>query len=316
MGCVLVTGANGFVGGATVAALLANGWDVRGTGRRVDQAIVPISAVADVGDMKVENWLPILTGVDVVVHLAARAHVLKETVTEPLLEFRRVNVHGAKVLMEGAIAAGVKRLVFVSSIGVNGDTTDEQGFSENSAIAPHKDYAVSKYEAEVALQDMAAAGDIELVIVRPPLVYGAKVKGNFLKLLKLVAKGLPLPLGLTNNRRTLVSVENLASFLVCCAEHPQAAGEVFLVGDDESLSTGDLVKALGQGMGKAPLLLPIPSGLAAIGAKLVGKQDLYNQLFGSLVVQNNKAKQVLGWVPTVQVRDGLVQAGKWYASLK
>jgi UDP-4-keto-D-FucNAc 4-reductase len=225
-----------------------------------------------------------------------------------------VNVEGSRVLMRAAIDSQVKRLVFVSSIGVNGDVSDDRGFSEDSVVAPRKDYAVSKYEAEVALQDMAKGGNIELVIVRPPLVYGVGVKGNFLRLLELVSKGLPLPLGLTNNRRTLVAVENLASFLVCCAEHPMAAGEVFLVGDDESLSTGELVRFLGEGMGRVPLLLPVPSGLALLVAMAMGKEDLYNQLFGSLVVRNLRAKDVLDWVPTGSVTDGLVKIGKWHAS--
>jgi nucleoside-diphosphate-sugar epimerase len=313
MASVLVTGASGFVGGFTVSALLAAGWDVRGTVRAVDGAgAVPMFAVADLGDMGMNDWLPILAGVDVVVHLAGRAHVLKEVAADPLGEFRRVNTEGSKVLMRAAIDSGVKRLVFVSSIGVNGDVTDDQGFSEESAVAPHKDYAVSKYEAELALQELAEGSGIELVIVRPPLVYGVGVKGNFAKLLGLVAKGLPLPLGLTNNRRTLVGVESLASFLVCCAGHPRAAGEVFLVGDDESLSTGELVRCLGEGMGKVPFLLPVPSGLALFVAKAMDKQDLYKQLFGSLVVQNAKARDVLGWKPTRSVYDGLTKVCKWY----
>jgi nucleoside-diphosphate-sugar epimerase len=313
MASVLVTGAGGFVGGFTVSALLAAGWDVRGTARAIDGAgAVPMFAVADLGDMGVDDWLPILAGVDVVVHLAGRAHVLNEVAVDPLGEFRRVNTEGSKVLMRAAIDSGVKRLVFVSSIGVNGDVTDEKGFSEESAVAPHKDYAVSKYEAELALQELAEGSGIELVIVRPPLVYGVGVKGNFARLLELVAKGLPLPLGLTNNRRTLVAVENLASFLVCCAGHPRAAGEVFLVADNEGLSTGDLVRCLGKGMGRAPFLLPVPSGLALIVARVMGKNDLYRQLFGSLVVRNDKAKNVLGWAPVGSTRDGLVKVGEWF----
>jgi UDP-4-keto-D-FucNAc 4-reductase len=196
-------------------------------------------AAADLGDMGVDDWLPILAGVDVVVHLAGRAHVLNEVMADPLGEFRRVNGEGSMVLMRAAIEAGVKRLVFVSSIGVNGDVSDDLGFSEGSVVAPVKDY-----EAELGLQELAAGADIELVIVRPPLVYGVGVRGNFARLLELVAKGLPLPLGLTNNRRTLVGVESLASFLVCCADHPRAVGEVFLVGDDEGLSKGELVSNL------------------------------------------------------------------------
>jgi nucleoside-diphosphate-sugar epimerase len=316
MSNVLVTGANGFVGGYTVAALLTAGWNVRGTSRSGNNSVaIPMTAVSDMGMMVMDDWLPILVGVDVVVHLACRAHVLQETVTNPLEEFRRVNVEGSRILMRAAIAAGVKRLVFVSSIGVNGDVTDDVGFSEESVVAPGKDYAVSKYEAEMVLQEMAAGRNIELVIVRPPLVYGMGVKGNFLRLLELVSNGLPLPLGLTNNRRTLVGVENLANFLVCCTDHAKAAGEVFLVGDNESLSTAQLIQVLGEGMGKVSVLLPVPSPLALVVARTMGKKDLYNQLFGSLVVRNNKARDILGWVATEQVRDGLLKVGKWYAAL-
>jgi nucleoside-diphosphate-sugar epimerase len=317
MASVLVTGANGFVGGFTVSALLAVGWDVRGTARAVDGAgVVPMFAVADLGSMGVDDWLPILAGVDVVVHLAGRAHVLNEVAVDPLGEFRRVNVEGSMVLMRAAIEAEVKRLVFVSSIGVHGDVSDEKGFSEESVVAPVKDYAVSKYEAELGLRGLADGAGTELVIVRPPLVYGVGVKGNFARLLGLVAKGVPLPLGLTKNRRTLVGVENLASFLVCCVGHPKAAGEVFLVGDDESLSTGDLVRCLGEGMGMVPFLLPVPSGLALLVARVMGKDDLYRQLFRSLVVQNDKAKDILGWVPMGMARDELTKVGKWFQNKK
>jgi nucleoside-diphosphate-sugar epimerase len=314
MASVLVTGASGFVGGFTVSALLAAGWDVRGTARAVGAGAVPMFGVADLGDMGVDDWLPILAGVDVVVHLAGRAHVLKEVAADPLGEFRRVNTEGSKVLMRAAIDSGVKRLVFVSSIGVNGDITDDLGFNESSPAVPHKAYAVSKYEAELVLQELSIVSGVELVIVRPPLVYGIGVKGNFAKLLQLVAWGLPLPLGLTKNRRTLVAVENLVSFLVCCADHPGAAGEMFLVGDDESLSTGELVHFLGQGMSRVPYLLPVSPGLALILARAFGKQDLHNQLFGSLVVNNTKAKDVLGWTPTISNINGLKKVGEWFSS--
>jgi nucleoside-diphosphate-sugar epimerase len=313
MARALVTGANGFVGRATVAALLEAGWDVSGTVRSDDGSLgIPVSLVSDIGSMTVEEWRSHLTDVDVVVHLAGRAHVLRETMVDPLAEFRRVNREGSQTLMKAAIACGVKRLVFASSIGVNGDNSDNIGFSEDSIVAPRKNYAVSKHEAELGLQDLAAESEMELVIVRPPLVYGAGVKGNFLRLLGLVAKGWPLPLGSTNNLRTMVAVENLASFFVCCVESPQAAGEIFLVGDNESLATGELVKLLGQGMNRTIKLVPVPPSLAYAVAKGVKKEDLYNQLFGSLIVRNHKAKEILGWSPIFRAEEKLLGVGKWF----
>jgi nucleoside-diphosphate-sugar epimerase len=313
MARVLVTGVNGFVGKATAAALLASGWDVRGTARINDNSLgILIDLIDDLGSIGVEDWRSALKDVDVVIHLAGRAHVLNETMIDPLTEFRRVNTEGSKTLMKAAINCGVKRLVFVSSIGVNGDCSDDVGFHENNVVAPQKDYAISKYEAELALQELAAKGEIELVIVRPPLAYGIGVKGNFLRLLGLVARGWPLPFGLTTNMRTMVAVENLASFLVCCVENPQAAGEIFVVGDNESLATGTLVQLLGRGMGRSVTLLPVPPTLAYMVAKGMKKEDLYNQLFGSLVVRNNKAQQKLGWSPVYQAEEKLLMVGRWF----
>jgi UDP-4-keto-D-FucNAc 4-reductase len=294
MGTVLVTGASGFIGAVTCETLRQAGWHVRGTVReRADhQGLI---AVGDIGAMTVADWLPVLVGVEVIIHLAGRAHVLKETMANPLTEFRRVNTEGTSRLMSAAEQAGVRRFVFVSSIGVNGDVSGEKSFTENSLVNPHKPYAVSKYEAELLLRSMATQSGMELVIVRPPLVYGAGVKGNFAKLQKLVAKGIPLPVGLANNRRTLVSVNNLANFLVCCAAHSQAAGELFLIGDDRAISTKEIVKLLAQGMHKKVWLVPIPPILARFGAQLIGKQDMYNQLFGSLTVSTDKARHLLQW---------------------
>jgi nucleoside-diphosphate-sugar epimerase len=305
MGKVLVTGANGFIGSVTCAAFRQAGWNVCGTVRGLT-AESDMFTVGDLGAMAVTDWLPILAGVEVIVHLAGRAHVLKETMADPLAEFRRVNTAGTSKLMAAAAQVGVQRFVFVSSIGVNGDVSAETGFTEESAVHPHKPYAVSKYEAELLLRSMATQSGMELVVVRPPLVYGAGVKGNFAKLQKLIAKGRPLPVGLANNRRTLVGVDNLAGFLVCCAAHPQAAGELFLVGDEQAISTKELVKLLGKSLGKKVWLWPVPPLLAKFGAKLLGKQDLYNQLFGSLVIDTSKAKKILQWQPAFNLIDSIV----------
>lgn len=302
MRTVLVTGANGFIGAVTCQALRTAGWEVFGTVRST-VAEDHLHAIGDLGAMTVTDWLPLLAGIEIVVHLAGRAHVLKETVADPITEFRRVNTAGSKQLMIAAAQAGVKRFVFVSSIGVNGDISPSTGFTEESPVNPHKPYAVSKYEAELLLRSIATESGVELVIVRPPLVYGVGVKGNFAKLQQLVSKGLPMPVGLANNRRTLVSVDNLANFLVCCVEHSQAAGELFVIGDEQSISTKELVSLLAQGMDKKIMFLPIPPKVAFMGATFLGKQDLYNQLFGSLVVDISKAKEKLQWQPIISVSE-------------
>jgi nucleoside-diphosphate-sugar epimerase len=314
MAKVLVTGVNGFVGSVTAEALLAAGWNVWGTARRVwGNESIPVSIVSNLGDMTINDWNKLIKDVDVIIHLAARAHVLKESAKDPLAEFRLANTIGSKILMQAAIECGVKRFVFVSSIGVNGGYSDDIGFHEDSLVSPHKDYGVSKYEAELELQKLAAAKTIELVIIRPTLVYGVGVKGNFSRLLKLVSHGYLLPFGSVKNRRTFLAIENLASFLVCCATHPLAADETFLIGDDEAFSTAELVTLLGQGMGIKTNLFPVPDSLVSFGAKLFGKQDLHNQLFRSLVVQNCKAKELLGWMPLIDARSALLQLGCWHA---
>ncbi len=300
MKTVLITGANGFVGSTTCPAFQQAGWTVLGTARKATGKDNMLT-VSDIGAMTVTDWLPLLQGIEVVVHLAGRAHILKEAISDTLSEFRRINTEGTMQLMAAAEQAGVKRFVFVSSIKVNGDVSNNGAFREESPVNPHKPYAISKYEAEVALRSMVAKSGMELVIVRPPLVYGAGVKGNFAKLQKLVAAGIPLPVGLADNQRTLIGVDNLASFLVCCAEHPQAAGELFLIGDESSISTKELVTLLGQSIGKKSILLPIPPFIARLGANLTGKQDLFNQLFGSLVVDISKAKNLVQWQPAATV---------------
>jgi nucleoside-diphosphate-sugar epimerase len=300
MGTVLVTGANGFIGAVVGNALRNRGWQVRGTVRSMSPE-AGLVAVGDIGAMTVADWQPVVAGVEIIVHLAGRAHVLKETASNPIAEFRRINTIGTQTLMTAAEQAGVRRFVFVSSIGVNGDVSNATGFTEESPVKPHKPYAISKYEAELLLRSMVAKSGMELVIVRPPLVYGAGVKGNFAKLQKLVTKRIPLPVGLANNQRTLVGVHNLASFLVCCVEHPRAAGELFLVGDEQPISTKELVKLLGRGIGKKVILLPLPPLLAQFGARILGKQDLYNQLFGSLIVNSTKAQDLMQWQPPFNI---------------
>jgi nucleoside-diphosphate-sugar epimerase len=250
--------------------------------------------------------------VDVVVHLAARAHVLQEGVADPLAEFRRVNVDGALSLARQSIANGVKRFIFISSIGVNGGFTSGQAFTENSPEAPHADYAQSKQEAERALKTLAEGSGMELVVIRPPLVYAANAPGNFRRLLKLVASGLPMPFGSVNNRRTMVALPNLVDFINACIQHPAAANETFLVSDSQSISTGEMARLLSQGMGKTTMLLPVPDALMKWTAKLAGKSNLYVQLCCSLEVDNAKARRLLNWQPPLTAQAALVQVGSQY----
>ncbi len=311
---VLVTGASGFIGRALTAHLLASRrFEVRASVRcastpwpdRIDR-MAPV-ATGDLGPDT--NWQDALSGVDTVVHLAARAHVLREATDDPLKEFRRVNVAATMNLAKQAAASGcVRRIVFISSIGVNGTATGPAPFSELDTPGPREDYAVSKLEAEQALRRVAAQSGPEIVIVRPPLVYGPNAPGNFGRLTRLVRRGIPLPLGAVDNRRSLVSLANLIDFIVTCIEHPCAANQTFLVSDGDDLSTTDLVRRMARAMGQRARLMPVPVPILMAGATLIGRREQALRLIGSLQVDISKARGVLGWAPRVSVDDGLRQA--------
>lgn len=311
-GTLLVTGAAGFIGRRVCSALASGNVSARAAVRRPAPDLgVPTITIGEIDGTT--DWTAALDGVDTVIHLAGRAHVLQETNADPLSEFRRVNVEGTRRLAEAALRAGVSRLVFVSSIGVNGESTDgRSGFTEADAPNPQKPYAVSKLEAENALRE-AASGGLSWTIIRPPLVYGGDAPGNFHTLLRLVKRGLPLPLGSTGNRRTMIGVDNLADVLIHAARHPAAAHETFLVGDSESLSTPALIRALASGMGVPARLLPFPPVLAKLGASMTGRTSLYQQLFGSLVVETGSVRQQLQWTPPHTTADGLRAAARAFA---
>ncbi len=268
----------------------------------------PIENSVVVGEIGLEtHWGLALTGIDVVVHLAARAHVTKESYSNPLAEFRSINTDGTLALARQAAEAGVKRFVFISSIGVNGNH-NTRPFTEQDPPQPAEPYAISKLEAEQGLQELASETDMDIVIIRPPLVYGPNAPGNFGSLVRWVNKSIPLPLGAIHNQRSLVALDNLVDFIITCIDHPAAANQTFLVADGEDLSTTELLRRVGQAMGKPARLIPVPMGILKLGATVLGKKAMAQRLCGNLQVDISKAREVLGWTPPVNVKEGLRRA--------
>lgn len=314
-GIVAVTGANGFVGRALCAEAVRRGLVVRGITR--SPCILPpgVENVA-VGNVDgATKWADALDGCDVVIHLAARVHIMHDKSKDPLAEFRRVNTTGSIRLAHEAAAAGVRRLVNVSSIGVNGPSTQgELKFTDQDKPDPHNPYSVSKWEAEEALRNIQSSGLIEVVTVRPPLIYGPGVGGNFLRLLGAVYRGIPLPLGLTRNFRDLLYVGNLADFLIVCAFHPAANGHTYLVSDGTPVSTHALLRGLARALGVQSRLFPIPPFLLQIAGNMTGYTAEFERLLSSLRVDSTKVCKELDWFPPFTLRQGLQATADWYRS--
>lgn len=306
---VLVTGASGFVGSAVVKRLLAQSdryevVAVARSGRVVDDPGFRFLSGLEL--VNCEGWADALYGVDVVVHCAARAHVMKDQSLDPLEEYLRVNVDGALNLASEASKAGVKRFVFISTVKVHGEDTNHRApFCEADKPVPEDAYARSKHEAELKLKEFCEQVGMELVVVRPPLVYGPGVKGNFASLLKLCNLPIPLPFGSMKNKRSMVYVGNLADFLIQCVSLPAAAGETFLVSDDETLSFSELLVELRRAQGRAPWLVLMPVVLFRFAAVLLGKRAAVERLTGALRVDSSKARDVLGWSAPYSVKEGL-----------
>ena len=307
---VLVTGGNGFVGKALAASALSKGCAVRVSSRQKLTAPKSQIEYCQVGDLgPATDWSAALQEVDAVLHCAGRAHVMADTAVDPLTAFRTVNVAGTLNLARQALEAGVKRFVFISSIGVNGSqTTLGNPFSAADKPNPHNAYALSKWEAEQGLLRIAEETGMEVVIIRPPLVYGCGAPGNFAALMRAVQRGWPLPLGAVHNQRSLVALDNLVDFIVTCITHPQAANQIFLVSDGEDLSTTELIRGMARAAGVPARLLPVPVWALQAGAKLLGKGDAVQRLCGNLQVDISKARELLGWVPPVSVEEGLKRA--------
>lgn len=307
---VLLTGASGFVGSAVGARLLADGEHaVRCAMRQRPSAAqtgVQVCASPSLGPEA--DWSSALVGIDAVIHCAARVHVMREQAADPLIEFRRANVDGTLRLARQAVQAGVRRFVFVSSIKVSGEHTQPgQAFSADDEPQPCDPYGISKREAEDGLLALAAETGLEVVIVRPPLVYGPGVKANFLSMLRWLKRGVPLPFGAIDNRRSLVALDNLVDLLVLCLTHPAAVGQRFLVSDGEDLSTSELLRRLSSALGRPARLLPIPQAWIEGAARLLGRQSLSQRLCGSLQVNIDKTRERLGWTPPLTVDQALAK---------
>lgn len=302
----MISGAGGFVGKALCAELLRRGQSVSAAVRS-GNSLIENTEVIIIGAIDGEtNWADALADVNVVIHLAARVHVMRENATDPLAEFLKVNLHGTSNLARQAASSGVKRLVYVSSIKVNGEqTSTTQSFTELDEPSPQDFYSISKWQAEQALWRISQETGLEIVVVRPPLVYGSGVKGNFAQMLAVIAKRIPLPLASADNRRSLIYVKNLVDALIACATHPVAAGQTYLVCDGEDISTPDLLRQLGDAMGCPAHILPLPLSWLRMLGKLSGKSDQVERLLGSLQVDSGKIRRDLNWVPPYTLQQGL-----------
>jgi len=315
---ILVTGASGFVGRALCASLL------RYSPLRIsvrDKSKTELLERVEIFEASIspdQDWSSALSGVSAIVHCAARVHVMNEEAADPLFEFRRVNLDGTLNLARHAAKAGVRRLVFISSIKVDGELTDlGHPFIADQISAPNDPYGVSKYDAEMGLRALSKETGMEVVIIRSPLVYGPGVKANFLSMMNWLRRGIPLPLGgITKNRRSFVFIDNLISLIDTCINHPAAANQTFLVSDDEDLSTAGLLERMALALGRPSKLIAVPAVLITLGAKLVGRSDIAQRLCGSLQVDIKKTKDLLGWSPPVSVNEGLRQTAAHFLKMQ
>lgn len=304
----LITGANGFVGKALAEKLNYMGWETFGAVRSNVEGInySHIFVTGEIGGKT--DWMEALVEQEVVIHLANRAHVIRDSAADPLYEYRKANVDGTLALARQASEAGVRRFVFISSIKVNGERTAEKPFRPEDPPSPVDPYAVSKWEAEQGLSELSENTGMELVIIRPPLVYGPGVKGNLASMRNIINKGFPLPFAGIHNQRDLIGLGNLIDLITVCISHPKAAGQTFLCSDGTPLSTPELVGYIAQAQNRSPRLFRLPDWVLSIGSSLLGKKDLYERLTGDLQVDMEHTKTQLGWSPKYSVEEGMARA--------
>ena len=314
MHAILVTGATGFVGRHLCEKLMPSFCLVRGALRIAESAAnlpagVQAAQIEAIGPAT--DWSETLAGIDIVIHLAARVHVMDDSSKDPLGAYRHVNVAGTENLARQAAAGGVRRLVFISTVKVHGEERDVS-YSEENDLSPKDPYGVSKLEAETVLHRVAEETGLEVVIIRPPLVYGPGVKANFLRLLGVVERGIPLPFASINNRRSMVYLGNLVEAISICATHPKAAGQVFLVSDCDDVSTAELIRRIAIALGREPRLMHFPPNLIRLAGRLLGKTNAVDRLLGSLTIDSSKIKRELGWQPPYTMIEGITKTAEWY----
>jgi nucleoside-diphosphate-sugar epimerase len=311
---LLVTGASGFVGRALCDTLAASGRGLRKIMRRPQAGTPDAIEIGDIGPDT--RWTSVLEGVRCVVHLAARTHVLHDSSADPLSDYRHINVLGTEHLAREAAACGVRRFVFLSSVKVNGERTAARPYTEDDEPSPEDAYGVTKLEAEQVLARVAAQGKLEIVVLRPPLIYGPGVKGNFLRLMDIVTRGIPLPLRSIINRRSLIYVGNLVDAIVHGIDDPRAAGRTYLVSDGDDLSTPEMVRGMAGSLGIAPRLFPFPPSLLQVAGALSGRSGEVSRLTGSLQVDNSRMRRELGWNPRFRFDKGMAETARWYRARK
>lgn len=315
MNSILITGATGFIGSHLLPALEQKNYQMTITLRTSSLTLSHHQQIEIENIDNQTNWQNALENIDVVIHLAARAHILKDIVKDPEAEFEKTNTQGTINLVKQSIQAGVKHLIFLSSIGAV-TTLSDSIIDESSPCNPDTPYGKSKLKAETGIEKLCENSTMTYTILRPTLVYGANNPGNMERLLKLTTKGLPLPFGAINNSRSLVYVGNLVDAIITCIDHPKAKNQTFIVSDGEDLSTPELIYRIGKAMGKSPLLIPFPPSLLKLGTKIIGKGDVGDRLLGSLQVDSSKIRQMLNWTPPYSVDEGLKITADWFQNQK